>query len=46
MEVGLDDQFDGQTVGGRIAHVLVDVASRIDHHGAAGRLVADQIGGL
>ena len=46
VEVGLDDPFDPQPVGGGILEVLVDVALRVDDHRSAGRLVTDEIGGV
>ena len=47
VEVGLEDELDGETVGlGGVVDVFVDVAAGIDHHGSPGRLVADQVGRL
>ena len=46
VEVGLEHQLDGETGGRGVAHVLVDVAARVDDDGSAGGLVADQVRGL
>ena len=44
VEVGLDDQFDGQAELLGVGEVLADVAAWVDDDGAPGGLVTDQIG--
>ena len=46
MEVRLDDQLDGHAEFLGVGHVLADITLRIDDHGAAGGLVADQVRGV
>ena len=43
VEVGLDHPLDAQAVGRGVGEVLADVALRVDHDGAAGGRVADQV---
>ena len=43
MEVGLDDQFDGQAELLGVGEVLAHVALRVDDDRAPGRLVTDQV---
>src|SRR2546430_1558229 len=43
MEVGLDVPLDAQAGGLGVGQVLRDVPLRVDDHGPAGRLVADQV---
>ena len=43
VEVGLDDLLYGQTGLVGVGEVRVDVALRVDHDGAAGALVADEV---
>ena len=43
VEVGLDDQFDGQAQLLGVGQVLGDVALRVDNDCAAGGFVADQV---
>jgi hypothetical protein len=44
--VRVDDADDGQAVGGRVREVLRHVAPWVDHHRAAGHLVAHEVGSL
>ena len=44
VEVGLDDQFDGQTEFLGVGEILGHVALRVDNHCAAGGFVPDQVG--
>ena len=43
VEVCFEYALDAQTETLRVGEVLRHVALRIDHHGAAGGLVADQV---
>ncbi|GAA3134468.1 hypothetical protein GCM10020255_009100 [Rhodococcus baikonurensis] len=43
MKVRVDNTLDDQTVSGCVLEVFGDVAARVDHDGAAGALVADQV---
>ena len=46
VDVGLDHPLDRQPLGGCLLEVHVDVAPRIDDHGATRRLVTDQVRGV
>ena len=46
MEVRLDDALDAQAGGRCVVEVLGDVSLRVDHHGTARGLVADQVRGV
>ena len=46
VEVGLDDQFDGQALFLGVGHVLGHVALRVDNDCAAGGFVTDQVRGV
>ena len=46
MEMGFNDQLDRQAGIGGIGQVLADIPPGIDDDRPAGRLVANQIGGL
>ena len=46
VHVRLDNSLDRQALGRRLVEVHADIAPRIDDHGAAGRLVTDQVGGM
>ena len=43
VEVGVEDTHDLETVLLGVGEVLLDVASRVDHDGLAGLLVADEV---
>jgi hypothetical protein len=46
VEMGFNDQLDGQTLSFRISDVFVDVAAGVDDHGTTSGFVTDQVGGL